>query len=68
MLADFSGSAWCGWCKKLDKEVFDTDEFRAGAKDRYILLMIDTPCYQSLLSETAKKQNPKLVEMPIAAS
>ena len=23
VLADFSGSDWCGWCKKLDKEVFD---------------------------------------------
>ena len=68
VLADFSGSDWCGWCKKLDKEVFDTDEFRTGAKDKYILLMIDTPRDQSLLSETAKKQNPKLVEMPIAAS
>ena len=62
VLADFSGSDWCGWCKKLDKEVFDTDEFRAGAKDKYILLMIDTPRDQSLLSETAKKQNPELVE------
>ena len=62
VLADFSGSDWCGWCKKLDKEVFDTDEFRAGAKDKYILLMIDTPRDQSLLSETAKKQNPGLVE------
>lgn len=62
VLADFSGSDWCGWCKRLDKEVFDTDEFRAGAKDKYILLMIDTPRDQSLLSETAKKQNPELVE------
>ena len=62
VLVDFSGSDWCGWCKKLDKEVFDTDEFRAGAKDKYILLMIDTPRDQSLLSETAKKQNPELVE------
>ena len=62
VLVDFSGSDWCGWCKKLDKEVFDTDEFRAGAKDKYILLMIDTPRDQSLLSETAKKQNPELVK------
>ena len=62
VLVDFSGSDWCGWCKELNNEVFDTDEFRAGAKDKYILLMIDTPRDQSLLSETAKKQNPELVE------
>ena len=28
ILADFSGSDWCGWCQRLDKEVFDTEEFR----------------------------------------
>ena len=24
VLVDFTGSDWCGWCKKLEKEVFDT--------------------------------------------
>ena len=62
VLADFSGSDWCGWCKKLDKEVFDTDEFLKGATNEYVLLMVDTPQDQELLSEKAKKQNPKLVE------
>ena len=62
VLADFSGSDWCGWCKKLDKEVFDTEEFRKGATNEYVLLMVDTPRDQELLSEKAKKQNPKLVE------
>ena len=27
IVVDFSGSDWCGWCKRLDKEVFATDEF-----------------------------------------
>ena len=62
VLADFSGSDWCGWCKKLDKEVFDTEEFRKGATNEYVLLMVDTPQDQELLSAKAKKQNPKLVE------
>jgi protein disulfide-isomerase len=62
VLADFSGSDWCGCCKKLDKEVFDTEEFRKGATNEYVLLMVDTPQDQELLSEKAKKQNPKLVE------
>ena len=62
VLVDFSGSDWCGWCKKLDKEVFDTEEFRKGATNEYVLLMVDTPQDQELLSEKAKKQNPKLVE------
>ena len=62
VLADFSGSDWCGWCKKLDKEVFDTEEFRKGATNEYVLLMVDTPQDQELLSEKAKIENPKLVE------
>ena len=28
ILADFSGSDWCGWCIKLDDEVFSKKEFK----------------------------------------
>ena len=62
VVADFSGSDWCGWCKRLDSEVFATDVFRKGAAEKYVLLMIDSPSDSSLLSEKAKEQNPKLVE------
>ena len=27
MLLDFSGSDWCGWCVKLDNEVFRKNSF-----------------------------------------
>ena len=62
VLADFSGSDWCGWCKKLDKEVFDTEQFRTLATNEYVLLMVDSPQDEGLLSAKAKKQNSKLVE------
>ena len=62
IVVNFSGSDWCGWCKKLDAQVFDTDIFRKGATNRYVLLMIDSPRDNSLLSEKAREQNPKLVE------
>ena len=62
VLADFSGSDWCGWCKKLDKEVFGTEEFRSVATNAYVLLMVDSPNDQGFLSEKAKKQNPELVK------
>jgi len=62
VVADFSGSDWCGWCKRLDREVFDTEEFRKAATNDYVLLMIDTPADQSRLSEKAKVQNPTLVK------
>ena len=38
MLMFFTGSDWCGWCKKLVKEVFVTSEFAKWAKDNVILV------------------------------
>lgn len=43
VLVDFSGSDWCGWCIKLDKEVFSKKEFKKYAKDNLILVLIDFP-------------------------
>ena len=43
MLVDFSGSDWCGWCIKLDKEVFSKAEFQAYAKDKLVLALVDFP-------------------------
>ena len=62
IVVDFSGSDWCGWCKRLDKEVFATDVFKKAAAEKYVLLMVDTPHDKSLLTEKAAKENPKLVE------
>ncbi len=62
ILADFSGSDWCGWCKKLDREVFARPEFLESATNKFVLLMVDSPSDKSLLSEKAAKQNPGLVE------
>lgn len=33
---------WCGWCKKLDAEVFSTPEFLAWAGREAVLLRVDT--------------------------
>lgn len=62
VLVDFSGSDWCGWCKRLDREVFAKPEFLAGATNKFVLVMIDSPSDKSLLSEKAKAQNPELVK------
>lgn len=43
VLADFTGSDWCGYCKKLKKEVFETERFKSWAKDKYVLLYLDYP-------------------------
>lgn len=43
ILVDFSGSDWCGWCIKLDKEVFSTPEFTDAASKEYVLAVLDFP-------------------------
>ncbi len=43
IVANFSGSDWCGWCIKLDREVFAKEEFLSYAKDNLVLLNLDFP-------------------------
>jgi uncharacterized protein YyaL (SSP411 family) len=43
VLADFTGSDWCGWCKKLDRETFSQPEFADYAKKNLVLLQLDYP-------------------------
>ena len=43
VLVDFSGSDWCGWCVKLDKEVFSKQEFIDFAKENLVLVLVDFP-------------------------
>lgn len=40
---DFTGSDWCHWCIKLDKEVFSQPEFKAYAREKLVLLKLDFP-------------------------
>lgn len=56
LLVDFTGSDWCGWCIRLDKEVFSQDAFKAGVEDHFILVALDFPRDEALL---AKVPNPE---------
>ncbi len=56
LLIDFTGSDWCGWCIKLDKEVFSQEPFGAEAPKSFVLLKLDFP-RQRPLSDDIKKQN-----------
>lgn len=39
----FTGSDWCGWCKRLDDEVLSTPEFARYAAEKLVLLKVDFP-------------------------
>ncbi|MGC4015327.1 MAG: thioredoxin family protein [Luteolibacter sp.] len=43
LLIDFTGSDWCGWCIKLDNEVFSQEPFKTGVKDKFVLVSLDFP-------------------------
>ena len=43
MMLFFTGSDWCGWCVRLQNEVFRTPEFEAWAKANVILVELDFP-------------------------
>lgn len=60
ILMDFTGSDWCGWCIKLDNEVFKQDAFKASAPKDFVLVVLDFPKDKSLVSEAAAKQNEQL--------
>ncbi len=55
----FTGSDWCGWCIKLQKEVFNTPEFKTWVADKYILLELDFPRRKQLEPAIAQ-QNAQL--------
>jgi len=59
VLMDFTGSDWCGWCIKLNKEVFSTKEFADYAKDNLVMVEVDFP-RKKQLSDTQKKANDAL--------
>jgi len=62
LLVDFTGSDWCGWCIKLNEEVFSHEAFKEGVKDKFVLVEIDFPKDKSKLSEETIKQNTEIGE------
>jgi protein disulfide-isomerase len=58
----FTGSDWCGWCIKLQKEVFKTPEFVKWATENVILVELDFPRRKQLAPELLQ-QNKNLEQM-----
>jgi thiol:disulfide interchange protein len=46
VLLDFTGSDWCGWCKKFDKDVLSTDKFTSYANSKLVLMTVDFPSHK----------------------
>ncbi len=59
IFAFFTGSDWCGWCKRLQANVFAKPEFIEWAIKNVILLELDFPRAKPLTPELTK-QNSEL--------
>jgi protein disulfide-isomerase len=60
ILIDFTGSDWCGWCIKLDREVFSKPEFKEYADKNLVLLECDFPRGREL-APAERAQNEQLL-------
>jgi protein disulfide-isomerase len=61
LLLDFTGSDWCGWCRRLQAEVFSQPEFEEYAKKHLVLMAVDFPRAKPLTAEV-RKQNATLAQ------
>ena len=55
MMLFFTGSDWCKWCKRLEKEVFVKPEFLSSATNEFELVVLDFPKDKSKQTEAQRK-------------
>jgi thioredoxin-related protein len=61
VMLDFTGSDWCGWCIKLNKEVFSQAAFAEYAKKNLVAVEVDFP-RKKKLSAAQKQANEALAK------
>lgn len=57
----FTGSDWCGWCKRLNREILSTPEFNKFADDKLVLVELDFPRSKAQTA-AVKAQNAELAQ------
>lgn len=62
LMVFFTGSDWCGWCKKLNGEVFTKKEFENYAENNLVLVKVDFP-RNIKQSEETKIYNQQLAQV-----
>jgi thioredoxin-related protein len=61
LLLNFTGSDWCGWCIKFDRDVLSQPQFKNFAHDNLVLVELDFPRRKSQPVEETK-QNRQLAQ------
>ncbi len=59
----FEGSDWCAPCKKLNREIFNSKEFKTYSKEHFVLLKVDFPKKKkNKLTKIQQEKNYSLAE------
>ena len=61
ILLFFTGSGWCSYCQKLEREVFNTPQFARAAGSDYIFVKLDFSPRGEAISSQFKKQHSDLI-------
>ena len=61
LLVDFTGSDWCGYCIRLNREILSKSQFKDYASKNLVLLEVDFPRAKQQ-STNLKEQNQRLAE------
>jgi protein disulfide-isomerase len=59
VLLEFTGSDWCGYCKRMQAEIFSKPQFQDYAAKNLILVELDFPRAKAQ-SDTVRRQNMQL--------
>lgn len=62
LLLFFTGSDWCGWCKRLQSEAFVKPEFEKWANENVVLVELDYP-RRTAQSQEIREQNMNIQRM-----
>jgi protein disulfide-isomerase len=61
LFLNFTGSDWCGWCIKFNKDVLSQPQFKNFAQDNLVLVELDFPRKKDQPTEE-RKQNVQLAQ------
>jgi protein disulfide-isomerase len=61
LLLNFTGSDWCGWCIKFDRDVLSKPQFKEYARNNLVLVELDFPRVKTQSAEL-QKQNRQLAQ------
>ena len=67
LLALFTGSDWCHFCKLLEAQVLSTDTFREAVRGKYVLLYVDLPRKKAVPKEVLVERNRFAQQFSVSA-